>query len=220
MTWSWEFAFEIAPIIATGLWVTVIATFLGSCLALALGLVFALLARSPVRPLALGTRWLIDFIRGTPLLVQLYVLFFLMPDIGIYLAPLAAGIIGLGVHYAAYLCEVYRAGIENVPRGQWEAGRAINLTRWQIMWRIILPQAIPPMLPTIGNYILSMFKETPLLSVITVLEIMAIARGISTSTFRFLEPITIVGLYFLILSVPCAILLDKLEKRINRIGRM
>ncbi|RWN48882.1 ectoine/hydroxyectoine ABC transporter permease subunit EhuD [Mesorhizobium sp.] len=215
MEWDWQFALQSAPRIAGGIGITLIVTGLGSLLALVLGLVFALLARSRTVLISGLTRLLVDFIRGTPLLVQLYVMFYVLPDIGILLQPLLVGVIGLGVHYAAYLSEVYRAGIDNVSRGQWEAGTAINLSRWQVMQHVVLPQAIPPMLPTIGNYILSMFKETPLLSVITVVEMMAVARGISTTTYRFLEPITIVGLYFLLLSLPCAFALQRWERWIK-----
>lgn len=216
MEWSWPAAASAAPKIAAGLGVTLMATLLASLVALGMGLVLALLARSRLRGVAALTRGLVDFIRCTPLIVQLYLLFYLLPDLGLYLSPLAAGVTGLGLHYAAYLSEVYRAGIDNVPRSQLEAAHAINLTRWQTMRYVILPQAIPPMLPSIGNYVLAMFKETPLLSVITLVEIMLIARGISTTTYRYLEPITIVGFYFLLLSLPCAWAIRRLERLIAR----
>ncbi|APO69827.1 ectoine/hydroxyectoine ABC transporter permease protein EhuD 1 (plasmid) [Rhizobium gallicum] len=212
MNWDWSFALQAAPQIAAGMGITLISTGIGSLTAIILGLVFALLVRSRVILIRVPTRVVVDFIRGTPLLVQLFAIFYILPDIGILLQPLVAGVIGLGIHYAAYLSEVYRAGIDNIPLGQWEAGTAANLTRWQVMRYVILPQAIPVMLPTIGNYILSMFKETPLLSVITVVEMMSIAGGISTTTYRFLEPITIVGFYFLLLSLPCAMALQRMER--------
>lgn len=215
MDWSWPAAFAAAPKIAAGLGVTLLATVLASVVALVLGLIFAVMLRSRLRPVAAATRWFVDFIRCTPLIVQLYVLFYILPDVGIFLTPLVAGVTGLGVHYASYLSEVYRSGIENVPKSQLEAARAINLTRSQTMLYVILPQAIPPMLPSIGNYILAMLKETPILSVITVVEIMMIARGISTATYRYLEPMTIVGFYFLLLSLPCAWAVRRLERRIN-----
>ncbi|MDA4635977.1 ABC transporter permease subunit, partial [Escherichia coli] len=101
--------------------------------------------------------FLADFIRGTPLLVQLYFIFYVLPDAGITLSPLVAGVIGLGLHYGTYTAEVYRGGIDNVARGQWEAARACNLSAFQTWTRIILPQALPPMIPALANYFIAMF---------------------------------------------------------------
>ena len=124
MDWDWQFAREITPILLQGLKVTLIATILGAAVAAVLGLVFALLRRSSNRVVARTAGFLVQFIRGTPLLVQLYFIFYVLPDIGIRLPALAAGVIGMGLHYATYAAEVYRGGIEAVARGQWEAARA------------------------------------------------------------------------------------------------
>ena len=139
----------------------------------------------------------VEFMRGTPLLVQLYFLFYILPDLGILLAPLVAGVIGLGLHYGTYTAEVYRAGIDNVPRGQWEAAKAVNLTMRQTWMHIIIPQAMPPMIPALANYFIAMFKETPLLSAITVLELMNQASSVANSNYRYVEPMTLVGVFFL-----------------------
>ena len=109
--------------------------------------------------------------------------------------------IALGLHYSCYTSEVYRAGINAVPSGQWYAAKALNLSRWQAYRHVILPQAIPPVVPALGNYLIAMFKDTPLLSAITVLEMLERAKIIGNETFRYLEPLTIVGLIFLVLSV-------------------
>ncbi len=160
-----------------------------------------------------------EFIRGTPLLVQLYVIFYVLPDIGILLPPLVAGVIGLGLHYGTYTAEVYRAGIENVPRGQWEAAKACNLTEQQTWTRIILPQALPPMIPALANYFIAMFKETPLLSAITVLELMNQAKSVANSSYRYIEPITLVGAFFLVISLISVVALRWLEHRYGRVER-
>ena len=185
MDWDWQFAREILPMLLAGLKITILATVLGAAVAAVLGLVLAILRRSPNRWIARGTGFLVEFIRGTPLLVQLYFIFYVLPDFGILLPALAAGVIGMGLHYATYAAEVYRGGIESVPRGQWEAARATNLTTRQTWLHVILPQALPPMIPAMANYLLAMFKETPLLSAITVLEMMNQAKSVANSSYRY-----------------------------------
>lgn len=215
MTWDWEFVAEILPELLRGLVVTVQATLVGAILALTLGLVLALLRRSQLAAVRVPTAVFVEFVRSTPLLVQLYFLFFVLPSWGVLLSGFQAGVIGLGVHYATYTSEVYRAGIEGVPRGQWEAATALNLPRSRVWRSVILPQAIPRVLPALGNYVIAMFKETPLLSAITVAEMLAVARDIGSSTFRYLEPITLVGMLFLVLSLVAAVPLRRLERRVG-----
>ncbi len=217
MEWDWNFAIEILPLLLKGAAITILATLLGAVLALLLGLAFALFRLSPNRWVSKTSTGFARFIRGTPLLIQLYFLFYVLPDVGIKLAPLAAGVIGFGLHYATYVAEVYRAGIESVPRGQWEAAKASNLTRPQTWLHVVLPQAIPPMIPALANYMIGMFKETPLLSVVTVLELMGQATVISNYTYRYLEPITLVGAIFLAISLASVVALRTLEARFGRV---
>lgn len=216
MTWDWNFALSIIPELLVGLQITIIATILGAGVAAVLGLGFAILRRSSNRMVSRTTSFVVEFIRGTPLLVQLYFIFYVLPDIGIRLPPLAAGVIGMGLHYATYFAEVYRGGIEAVPRGQWEAARATNLTTRQAWIHVVLPQAIPPMIPAMANYLLAMFKETPLLSAITVLELMNQARIVANSTYRYVEPMTLVGVFFLVVSLISVGGLRWLERRFGR----
>lgn len=213
MDWDWAFVAEILPTLIEGVKITILATILGYALAVVLGLGLALLRRTRQRWLARTVGFLIEFIRGTPLLVQLYFLFYIMPDLGLTLSPLTAGVIGLGLHYATYTAEVYRAGIDNTPRGQWEAAKACNLTSGQSWRHVILPQAIPPMIPALANYFIAMFKETPLLSAITVLELMNQARSVANFNYRYLEPMTLVGAFFLVISLIAVIGLRFLERR-------
>ncbi|HLI11690.1 MAG TPA: ectoine/hydroxyectoine ABC transporter permease subunit EhuD [Alphaproteobacteria bacterium] len=216
MEWSWSFVWQILPALLQGVVVTVKATVLGSAVAMALGLCFAIARRSRSKKLARLLGLFIGFIRGTPLLVQLYFLFYVLPSAGILLSPLVAGIVALGLHYATYTSEVYRAGIDNIPRGQWEAAKAANLTTPQTWRYIIIPQAVPPMIPALANYFVAMFKDTPILSAITVLELMNQARNIANYTYRYLEPMTLVGIFFLLISLPSVIFLRYLERRFRR----
>jgi polar amino acid transport system permease protein len=213
MEWDWNFAREILPDLAAGLVVTIQATLLGSLVAMGLGLGWAIVRRSPRKLIARPVGWFVDFIRATPLLVQLYFLFYILPDVGILLSPLVAGVIGLGLHYSTYTAEVYRAGIDNLSKGQWEAAKAVNLNAPQTWIHVIIPQAVPPMIPALANYFVAMFKETPLLSAITVLELMTQARSVANFSYRYLEPMTLVGVFFLLISIPAVIGLRHLERR-------
>ncbi|WP_309084635.1 ectoine/hydroxyectoine ABC transporter permease subunit EhuD [Chelativorans sp.] len=218
MEWDWEFVWEIMPMLLAGVRITILATILGSALAAVVGLVIVIARRSANRAVSRTVGFLAEFIRGTPLLVQLYFIFYVLPDIGILLPPLLAGVIGLGLHYGTYTAEVYRAGIENLPRGQWEAAKACNLTPVQTWIHVVMPQAIPPMIPALANYFIAMFKETPLLSAITVLELMNQAKSVANSSYRYIEPITLVGVFFLVISLISVIGLRWLEKRFGRVA--
>lgn len=213
MNWSWTVAADVLPLLLGGLVVTVEATILGAAVAYVLGLFLAIMKRSHNRVLALTVYWMSEFIRRTPLLVQLYFLFYVLPDLGLFLSPLAAGVIGLGLHFSTYTSEVFRAGIDNVPKGQWEASRSLNYNPWQTWRYVILPQAIPPMIPPLANYLITMFKETPLLAAITVIELFNAANIYSNSYYKYLEPMTLVGLLFLLVSIPAAYLAMRLEKK-------
>lgn len=218
MEWDWDFTWSIMPQLLAGFRITLVATALGAVVAAILGLVFAILRRSRNRLVSRTTGLVVEFIRGTPLLVQLYFIFYVLPDLGIRLPALTAGVIGMGLHYATYASEVYRGGIEAVSRGQWEAAKATNLTARQTWVHVILPQAIPPMIPTMANYLLAMFKETPLLSAITVLELMNQAKSVANSSYRYVEPMTMVGVMFLVVSVISVVGLRWLERRYGRVG--
>lgn len=213
MEWSWATAFDVTPRLLMGLVITIQATLVGAVLAYVLGLFLAIFKMSPNRLVAFSSYWSSEFIRRTPLLVQLYFLFYVLPDFGVFLSPFVAGVIGLGFHFSTYTSEVYRAGIENVPKGQWEAARSLNYTAYQTWRYVILPQAIPPMFPPLANYLITMFKETPLLSAITVVELFNAANIYSNSNYKYLEPMTLVGLFFLIVSIPAAIIAAKLERK-------
>jgi len=212
---DWEFAWAILPRLLDASLKTIGITLAGFSIAIVLGLFLAVSRRSRQRWLSWPVTGLIEFIRSTPLLIQVYFLFFVAPNYGLNLSALQAGIIGIALHYACYTAEVYRAGLDAVPRAQWEAVTALNMRAVTAYRKIILPQALRPILPALGNYLISMLKDTPVLSAITVVEIMQRAKNIGSEHFRYLEPITMVGLFFLILSLGLAWFVRRLENRME-----
>lgn len=213
MTWDWQYTGEIIPDLLRGLRYTVIATLAGYVIALLLGLVWTLLRRTPSRVVNQTVRWITEFIRSTPLIPQLYFVFFVLPAWGLTIGPLTAGIITLGIHYSTYTAEVYRAGIADVPKGQWEACTALNLPKSRVWLDMILPQAIRRVIPTLGNYLIAMFKDSPMLLAINVAELLFSAYQVGSRTLQFLEPITVVGLLFVVVSVLSSIMVRRLERR-------
>ncbi|GIP45452.1 ectoine/hydroxyectoine ABC transporter permease subunit EhuD [Paenibacillus sp. J45TS6] len=214
--WNWDYVFDILPQLLGALKMTVLITICAFVLALFVGLLLAFMARSRFKPLSLVTKGVIEFIRNTPLLVQVFFLYYSLPLLmGISIPAFYTGVIALGLHYSTYLSEVYRSGIEAVPKGQWEAAKALNYTKTQTWKKIILPQAIPPIIPVLGNYLIVMFKETPILCAITLVELMLTAKNIVSLSFRAFEPYTLVGVLFFIISYIASLLVQQLEKRMN-----
>lgn len=218
MFWDWDYTFEILPVLARASVITVQATILGFILAATLGLAFAILRMSRNQIVRGVTTAVIEFIRSTPLLIQIFFIYFVLPEFGIVLDAFLAGTLALGIHYATYCSEVYRAGIEGVPRGQWEAATALNLGSVTTFRDIIIPQAVPPVIPALGNYLVALFKETPLLSGIAVLELMQTAKILGSQSFRYMEPITLVGLFFLVFSLIASAANRYTERRLNGTG--
>ena len=213
-----EYAQRVLPILLRGAIITLEATLGGMALALVLGLVLVLLMRSKRRAVSYPTRAFLEFVRGTPLLIQLFFLFYVLPQWGLRLDALATGIFALGLHYSTYIAEVYRAGIESVPVGQWEASTALNLSRSCTWRRIVLPQAVIAVLPMLGNYLVAMFKDTPLLATITVIEMLGAGLSAAASSYRYLEVFTLIGLIFLAMSLPAGWLVRRLEAFNQRYG--
>lgn len=214
--WDWNYAWEVLPILAEASLVTIQVTVLGFVLALVVGMALAVGRMAGPKWLRLAVGGVVEFIRSTPLLIQIFFLYYVMPEFGLTLSAMLTGVLALGLHYGAYCSEVYRAGLENVPKGQWEASVALNLSPWTTFKDVILPQAIPPVVPALGNYLVALFKETPLLSVIAVMELMQTAKILGSESFQYTEPITLVGLFFLALSLISAALIRQLEQHLNR----
>jgi len=214
--WRWDFVVEILPRLLAATLNTLLAAGIGYAIALVIGLVFALAQRTPYKPVTVIVREIVDIIRSTPLVLQIFFVFFVGPQFGIRLSPWTSGMIAIGLHYASYLSEVYRGGLEAVPRGQWEACKALNLSTRRTYFGIIIPQALPASLPGMGNYLVGIFKDTPMLSVIGVAELMHTANALGSETYRFLEPYTLVGVIFLLISLPTAAGLRAFEAWVRR----
>ncbi len=204
MTFEWDYLMEVLPLIAQASLVTIEATLGGFALAAVLGLLLAVLRSLRFAPVRVAVSVFIEAVRSTPLLIQLFALYYILPGIGIIIPAMACGILALGVHYSCYCAEVYRAGLDNVPRGQWEAATSLNFTTYDTFTRIVLPQAVPPVVPALGNYLITMFKETPILLTISIIEMMSRALIIGKDTFRYTEPVTVVGVLFLLFSLTSA----------------
>jgi polar amino acid transport system permease protein len=211
MDWRWDFTFDILPRLLLATLNTLLAAGIGYAIALVVGLVFALGQRTPSAIVNRGVREAVEFIRSTPLVLQIFFVFYVGPQFGIRLSPWTSGMIAIGLHYAAYLSEVYRGALEAIPKGQWEASRALNLSTRRTYSGVILPQTLPIALPGMGNYLVGIFKDTPMLSVIGVAELMHTANAIGSESYRFLEPYTLVGIIFLMISLPTAAGLRRLE---------
>ncbi|CAL9295969.1 ectoine/hydroxyectoine ABC transporter permease subunit EhuD [Streptomyces griseoincarnatus] len=214
MNWDWGAVADFMPHFWDGLLVTLQVLAIGSVISFVLGLVWALLMRVPSRWVTWPVGTVTEFVRNTPLLVQLFFLFYVMPEWGLTLSALTTGVIGIGLHYSTYTMQVYRAGIEAVPVGQWEAATALNLPMRRTWTAVILPQAVRRVVPALGNYVIAMLKDTPILMAITVLEMLGEAQLFARETFQFTEPLTVIGVAFIVISYLASLALRALERRL------
>ncbi len=214
--WRWDFAFEILPKMLLATLNTIMAAGIGYAIAVVVGLIFLIGQRTPYKVINILVREIVEFIRSTPLLIQLFFLYFVGPQFGIILSAWVTAMITIGLHFGTYLSEVYRGALEGVPKSQWEACRALNFTTLYTYRRIVLPQAFPIAIPGMGNYLVGIFKDTPLLSTIGVAELFHAATAVGGYHYRYLEPYTMVGIIFLILSIPAAMGIRKLERTVNK----
>lgn len=215
---DWAFATSILPILLKGLIVTVQATVVGFGIAAVLGLVLAALKASPLRLISWPAKLITEFIRDTPLLVQLFFLYYVLPEYGLVLPAFLTGALALGLQYSAYTSEVYRAGIESIARGQTDAARALDLSALRTFSVIIVPQAIPRIIPALGNYLVSIMKDVPVLSVVSVLEMLNVAKIIGDRTFNYLIPLSMVGGLYLIMTLLASAGVRYLDMRLPKQG--
>jgi polar amino acid transport system permease protein len=214
MTWDNAFALSILPELLRGLWITVQVTLMGTAIAMVVGLIVAVIRFSRIPVVSKLFGFYVEFLRGTPLLVQAYIAFFVLPGYGVTFSAMATGIVVIGLNYSAYTAEVYRAGIADVQIGQWEAAKALSLPPGRTWTRIVLPQALRSVVPMLGNYLVQMFKDSAVLFAITVYELMGHALAVGSSSYRYLEPLTIAGLLFFLVSYPSSQLVRILERRL------
>lgn len=216
--WDWNFALQLPSQLWPGVEVTIECSLGASAVAIVLGLIWSIIRYSQVPVGSWLVAALVQILRGSPLLVQLYFAFYVLPNFGIKLSPLLTGIMGLGIYFSAFTSEVYRGAIAAIPAGQWEAAKALSLSWSRTWWRVVLPQVGRLVVPPIGNYVIAMFKDSALLSAITVQELLATANNIASLQYRYLEPLTIAGLFYLIVSYPASRGIRYLERHMGRIS--
>jgi polar amino acid transport system permease protein len=209
-------ATEFLPILLQGVWLTIVVTVGSLLLSTILGLVWAMMRVSGLRALSGLSAGLINVIRGIPIIVLLFYLYFVMPDFGITLTALQAAILGLGIAYSAYQAENFRAGIEAIDKGQIEAAQTIGMGWWLTMRRVVLPQAVRIVLPPYGNIMIMMLKDSSQASTITVAELALQGKLIASSTFKNTNVFTLVALLYLAMSIPLILLVRHLEKKASR----
>lgn len=210
-------AVDYLPALLRGALVSVELTMSVMALSLVFGLVVALARLARLRAVRVAATFYVEVVRGTPCMLQLFYIYFVLPAFGINIPPFAAGVVGLTINYAAYLSEVYRAGIQAVARGQVEAAMALGMSRRLTMRLVILPQALRIVVPPLGNYFISLFKDTALASTITVKELIFSGQIIAATNFQYFTIFTLAGVIYLALSYPGSLGVQYLERRM-RIG--
>ena len=212
----WHDTVEFFPILMNGVALTIIVTVGSLLLSTVLGLIWAMMRVSGIKALSMLSASLINVIRGIPIIVLLFYLYFVMPDLGVTLSALQAAILGLGIAYSAYQAENFRAGIEAIDKGQIEAAQSIGMGWWLTMRRVVLPQAVRIVLPPYGNVMIMMLKDSSQASTITVAELALQGKLIASSTFKNTSVFTLVALMYLTMSIPLILLVRHFEKRAGK----
>lgn len=203
------------PKLLHGAEVTILVSIVSYLLAMVVGLLLGVARMTRFWPVRILATAYIQLIRGTPLLLQLFFAYYVLPYGGIVFSPFVAGVLGLTINYSAYMAEVYRSGIQAIPREQWEAARSLGMSRKLLMRRIILPQAIRIVIPALGNFFVSIFKDSALVSVISMRDLMFTGELLASATFKYFEIFTLVAIIYFIISYPTAKLVDYIEKQFD-----
>ncbi len=208
--------FTWSPQLWAGVQVTILLTFISMALALVIGLLLALAQLNPSRRVLVWFAYaFVELIRGSPLLLQLFYIFYVFPFFGLRLSTFTAGVLGLAINYGAYLSEVFRAGIEAVDNGQWEAARSLGMPMWVIMAKVVLPQALRIIIPPVGNYFISLFKDTALVSTISIAELLFTGQLLAAETFKYLEIYSFIFTIYILISYPASLGVKWLERRLR-----
>lgn len=214
---DWNFIRTYAPFIVRGVWLTIVLSILAIALSVVLAIIGALgrLSKSP--PFYAVATFYVSLIRGTPLLLQIFFFFLALPQLGITLSGLTAGVLALGINYGAYNTEIVRAGIQSVGVGQREAALALGMTQSQIMRRVVLPQALRLTIPPLGNQFIAMLKDTSLVATTGfVWELLWRAQKVGRSNFRSLEALLVAAVFYWIITIIFSAVQDRIEARVAR----
>lgn len=215
MKFDWAAIPGMMPALLEGLKVTVLLTLVIMAISLVVALPVALARMSSHRWLRFPSTIYVQVLRGTPVLLQLFYLYYVLPFAGIELNAWTAGIIGMSAAYSAYLSEIYRAGIEAIDKGQTEAALSLGMSRFQVMKIVVLPQAFRIVIPPIGNMFVGLFKDTSLLSILTIRELMFQGQLLAATNFRHVTIFTVVAILYLAVCWPSAAIIDRLEKKLK-----
>lgn len=209
--WQWWRVWDVLPELLEAFFkVTLVVTVVGSALAAVIGLLIAMVRYVAPKPVTMVVTFFVNLVRMTPIIVQLVFAYLVFTST----SRMTIGIVIFGIHYATYMAEVYRAGIDAVPKGQWEATTALSMPAKRVWFAVIVPQALRSTIPALGNYVISMFKDTPFLFAISLTELVRAAQTYGGSHFRYTEAITLAGIIFLLASYPTSLLIARLEKRL------
>jgi polar amino acid transport system permease protein len=204
---------EWGPFILGGVGVTIFVSITSILLAVVLAVFGALGRLSRIAPIYAIASLYVSLVRGTPLIVQIIFVYLALPQFGVVLDPLLGGILALAFNYGAYLTEIFRAGIEAIPRGQIEAAGALGMTEGQTMRRIVLPQAVRIVIPAIGNDFISMIKDSALVSYVGIQELFWRANSVGTRTFRNFETLLVAAVVYWLMTIVFSFFQERLERR-------
>jgi len=203
---------DYGPVFLQGLAVTTFLTVVVILLAGVLAIPLALARLSRTRWIRWPADFFVEFIRATPLILQLIYIYYVLPSAGIRLDPITAAIIGLTINYSAFMSEVYRSGIQAVPKSQYEAARSLGLKPGIVFVKIIFPQAFRVVVPALGNYLIALFKDTALASVVTVQELMFSGQIIAARNYQYFTVYTVTAVLYFSVGYPAALLVRRLER--------
>lgn len=207
---------EFLPLLLRGVVVTIQVTLGALLLSIVLGFAWALMGRSRFRALRLVSRTVITVVRGVPIIVQLFYVYFVLPEFGLSLDALAAGVVGLGLAYSAYQAENFRAGFEAVDPALVEAAESLGLSERKILQRVLLPLAVRTALPPFGNTSIMLLKDSSIASTITVAELTRAGQLLAVSTFQNMTVYTLIALLYLAMSLPLTLAVHQFERRMKR----
>lgn len=214
MTFEWGVVWSSMPRLLEGAWMTVWLTVATMALAIPGGLLLALMRLSPLRIVAGTATVFVEFFRATPLILQIYWVYYVLPAyFDIQLSQISTAIVGLACNVSAFNSETFRSGIVSIRHGQWNAGLALGMTRLQVFSRIVLPQAVMRVLPALATTWVSLFKDTSLVSIISVADLSYVALKIRAETYRILEVLTAMAVLYWLMGYPQAKLVNWIHRR-------
>jgi His/Glu/Gln/Arg/opine family amino acid ABC transporter permease subunit len=214
MTFEWSVVWSSLPRLLDGAWMTIWLTVATMAIAIPGGLLLALLRLSPLKWIAGAATAFVEFFRATPLILQIYWVYYVLPAyFDVQMSQLSTAIVGLACNISAFNSETFRSGIVSIRQGQWNAGLALGMARWEVFLRIVLPQALMRVLPALASTWVSLFKDTSLVSIISVAELSYVSLQLRAETYRILEVLTAMAVLYWLMGYPQAKLVDYIHRR-------